>query len=71
VRAFYLRHEYAVIYVVSGIVYIVVGVFVRGLLNWIIGPIWPIVCMWFVPVLVRRIGGWSDPLPSERATTEG
>jgi len=66
VRAFYLRHEYAVIYVASGVLYVALGMEVRALLNWIVGPIWPIACMWFVPVLVRRLAGWADPLPGER-----
>lgn len=66
-RTFYLRHEYLVVYVVSAALYIAVGINLKFLLNWIIGPLWPIACMWFVPPLVRRVAGWDDPLPGERA----
>lgn len=62
-RRFYLRHEYVVVSVVSSVVYIAIAVNVKILLNWIIGPAWPIACMWFVPPLVRRATGWTDPLP--------
>lgn len=65
VASFYLRHEYAVIYVVSSIVYIAIGLYARILLNWIVGPLWPIACMWFVPWAVRRIARWDAPLPGD------
>ena len=68
-RGRYLRHEYLVVGVVSSIVYIAIAVNVKFLLNWIVGPAWPIVCMWVVPVLVRRVTGWDDPLPGEVAGT--
>ncbi len=68
-RAFYVRHEYSVIYVVSSVLYIVVALNLRFLLNWIVGPIWPIACMWFVPGVVRRLTGWTDPIPGEPADT--
>jgi hypothetical protein len=60
---FYLRHEYAVIYVSAGAIYILVGMRVTFLLNWIVGPLWPVACIWVVPPLVRRATGWRDPLP--------
>ncbi len=60
---FYLRHEYAVIYAVAGVSYTVVGMHAKMLLNWIVGPLWPIVCMWWGPLLVRRLTGWKAPLP--------
>lgn len=68
-RSFYVRHETVVITVVASIVYIVVGMYVRPLLNWIVGPLWPVACVWFVPPLVRRALHWDDPLPDEGATT--
>jgi len=63
VRRAYLRHEYLVVYVISSVVYVAIAINVKFLLNWIVGPLWPIACMWFVPPLVRRIAGWDDPVP--------
>jgi hypothetical protein len=65
-RGFYLRHEIVVITIASSVLYIAVGMHARFLLNWIVGPIWPITCVWFVPPLVRRAFGWRDPLPHQR-----
>ena len=65
-RRRYLRHEYLVVYVVSSVLYIAIAVNVKILLNWIIGPLWPIACMWVVPPVVRRVTGWDDPVPGER-----
>ncbi len=59
----YVRHEYAVIYVTAGVTYILVGMRVTFLLNWIVGPLWPVAFIWFGPPLVRRVTGWTDPLP--------
>lgn len=60
---FYLRHEYAVVYAVAAVSYTLIGLHAKFLLNWIVGPLWPIVFIWIGPVLVRRITGWKDPLP--------
>ena len=60
---FYVRHEYAVVYAVAGASYVLVGMHVKVLLNWIVGPLWPVAFMWLGPVLVRRVTGWQDPLP--------
>jgi hypothetical protein len=60
---FYVRHEYAVVYAVAGTSYVLVGMHVKVLLNWIVGPLWPVAFMWLGPVLVRRVTGWQDPLP--------
>jgi hypothetical protein len=68
-RGFYLRHETLLITLVASVLYIAVGMFARFLLNWIVGPIWPIACVWFVPPLVRRVLRWNDPLPHQRVTT--
>ena len=59
----YLHHEYAVIYVVSGTVYVLVGMRATVVLNWIVGPLWPVACIWLGPMVVRRLTGWEDPLP--------
>jgi hypothetical protein len=66
-RDSYLRHEVLVITVISSVLYVGVGMYVRVLLNWIVGPLWPIACVWFVPPLVRRVLRWDDPLPDEAA----
>jgi len=68
-RGLYLRHETALITIAASIIYIAVGMHARFLLNWIIGPVWPIVCVWFVPPIVRRLLGWDEPLPYQRAST--
>jgi hypothetical protein len=60
-RERYLRHEIVVITAVSSVIYVAVGMYVRVLLNWIVGPLWPIACVWFVPPLVRRAFRWDDP----------
>lgn len=62
-RDFYLRHEYAVVYVVAGLSYILIGMNAKVILNWIVGPLWPVVFMWWGPPLVRRVTGWEAPLP--------
>jgi len=68
-RTFYLRHEVVVITVVSAVVYVVLAINVHLLLNWIIGPLWPVAWVWFAPPLVRRVTGWDDPLPGGRVAS--
>ncbi len=58
-----MRHEYGVVYAVAAISYTFIGLHFKVLLNWIVGPLWPIVFMWGGPILVRRITGWTTPLP--------
>ena len=60
---FYVRHEYTVVYAVAGASYVLIGMHVKVLLNWIVGPLWPVAFVWLGPVLVRRVTGWQDPLP--------
>ena len=62
-RTFYLRHEVVVITAVSAVVYIALAVNVHLLLNWIIGPLWPVAWVWVAPSVVRRVTGWDDPVP--------
>lgn len=62
----YLRHEVVVVTVVASIVYVLVGMRFTALLNWIVGPLWPVVWVWAVPPVVRRVTGWPDPLPGGR-----
>lgn len=37
------------IYVLSGVTYVVLGMFHKWLLNWIIGPVWLVAWVWLVP----------------------
>jgi len=59
----YARHEYAVIYLVAGTSYTLISLHAKVLLNWIVGPLWPVAFMWWGPQLVRRVTGWKAPLP--------
>jgi hypothetical protein len=59
----YVRHEYAVIYIVAGTSYTLISMHAKVLLNWIVGPLWPVAFMWWGPMLVRRVTGWKAPLP--------
>lgn len=58
-----MRHEYGVVYAVAAISYTLIGMRFTGLLNWIVGPLWPVAFMWAGPSLVRRVTGWTAPLP--------
>ena len=59
----YVRHEYAVIYLVAGVTYLLVALRTKAVLNWIVGPLWPVAFMWWGPRLVRRLTKWRAPLP--------
>ena len=43
----YVRHEYAVIYIVAGTSYTLISMHAKVLLNWIVGPLWPVAFMWW------------------------
>ena len=58
-----MRHEYAVVYIVAGTSYTLVALHHKVLLNWLIGPLWPVLSMWWGPRIVRRITGWKASLP--------
>jgi hypothetical protein len=60
---FYIRHEYGVVYAAAGVSYVLIAMHVKVILNWIVGPLWPVVFMWLGPVVVRRVTGWQDPMP--------
>jgi hypothetical protein len=53
--AWYTRRTELALYVLAGATYVVLGVFHKFLLNWIIGPIWLVAWIWAVPVVVERI----------------
>jgi len=40
--------------VLAGVSYVVLGMFNKWLLNWIIGPIWLVAWIWLAPVLIDR-----------------
>jgi len=47
--------EELVVYALAGVSYIVAGLAWKGLLNWIVGPLWIVVWVWFVPPLLDRL----------------
>ena len=49
-----LRVEIA-LYVLAATTYVGVGMFHKFLLNWIIGPIWLVAWVWFVPAAVEGV----------------
>lgn len=52
--AWYTRRVELTLYVLAGVSYVVLGVFNKWLLNWIIGPIWLVAWVWCAPVLIDR-----------------
>ncbi len=59
----YLRHERIYWVVAAAVSYALIGMQVKVLLNWVVGPIWPVLFVWFGPPAVRRLTGWKDALP--------
>lgn len=53
--AWYTRRIELALYVLAGMSYVVLGLFHKFLLNWIIGPVWLVAWIWAVPALVERI----------------
>lgn len=53
--AWYTRRFELTLYVIAGTSYVVLGMFHKFLLNWIIGPIWLVAWLWAVPALVDRV----------------
>ncbi|MGV3758637.1 MAG: hypothetical protein ACO1PW_03725, partial [Actinomycetota bacterium] len=51
----YTRRFELVLYVLAGVSYVVLGVFHKWLLNWVVGPIWLVTWIWAVPILVDRV----------------
>jgi hypothetical protein len=44
-------------YLFAGITYVTAAVFEKGLLNWLVGPVWLVLVVWWGPVLVDRVRG--------------
>ena len=51
----YTRRVELALYVAAGVSYVVVGMYLKFLLNWVIGPVWLIAWIWGVPALVDRV----------------
>jgi hypothetical protein len=49
--------ETAIWYTVAAVTYCAAAVFEKGLLNWIIGPLWLVAVVWAGPELVDRLRG--------------
>lgn len=59
----YLSHEIIALTVFAAVTYTIAGMLWKVLLNWIVGPAWPVVFVWFGPILVRRWTRWEAALP--------
>ena len=53
--SWYTRRLEVGLYVVAGVVYVIVGMFNKWLLNWVIGPIWLVAWVWAVPPILDRV----------------
>jgi hypothetical protein len=53
--SWYTRRFELGVYLVAGTTYVVLGVFHKFLLNWIIGPIWLVAWIWAAPAIVDRV----------------
>ena len=51
----YTRRIELTLYVLSGLSYIVLGMFHKWLLNWVLGPVWLVTWIWAGPALVDRL----------------
>lgn len=51
------RGETAFWYGLAGLTYVGASVVYKGLLNWLIGPLWLVAFVWIGPALVDRIRG--------------
>jgi hypothetical protein len=44
-------------YVVALVVYVVLGLLTRSVvLNWVVGPLFPLIALYLVPLAVRKLG---------------
>lgn len=51
----YTRRIELALYLAAGVSYIVLGMFHKFLLNWVVGPIWLITWIWVVPDVVDQL----------------
>jgi hypothetical protein len=52
--AWYTRRIELALYLLAGTTYVVLGVFHKFLLNWVIGPVWLVAWVWAVPAIIER-----------------
>lgn len=55
----YTRRFELCLYLLAGVSYVVLGVYFKFLLNWIVGPLWLVAWIWAAPALVDRLRGPS------------
>ncbi|HET9443540.1 MAG TPA: hypothetical protein VFO65_09465 [Acidimicrobiales bacterium] len=54
-RRLWAEHEEGVLYAVAVLVYVPLGVLLKAVvLNWIVGPLFPVLVVYVIPALVRR-----------------
>ena len=51
------RREELFWYLFAAVTYITAAVFEKGLLNWLVGPAWLVLIVWWGPTLVDRLRG--------------
>jgi hypothetical protein len=57
-RRLWRDREEGVLYVTAAVVYIILGVFLKSIvLNWIVGPLFPLLVVSLIPKWVRRFSG--------------
>lgn len=49
------RREEITWYGLAAVTYVAAGIVEKGLLNWIVGPIWLIAFVWFGPLIADRL----------------
>jgi hypothetical protein len=48
-------HEEVFWYSLAALSYVVASIVEKGLLNWLVGPIWLVTVVWFGPAVVDRL----------------
>lgn len=51
------RREEIIWYGVAAVTYVAASIVEKGLLNWIVGPLWLVAVVWGGPALVDRLRG--------------
>jgi hypothetical protein len=59
------RGETVFWYGLAGVTYVVLSIYHKFLLNWIIGPLWLVALVWAGPALVDRVTGRRRKAPQE------
>lgn len=61
-RSWLRRHEEGALYALAAVLYIPLGVVLKTVvLNWIVGPLFPLLVVYVVPTFVRRRRGMPSP----------